>query len=63
MKVFVSTNKKREWVGCEKCAETVGFKTVEKPGEIILNKIFIPGVSKLFCDECFKLIYERGDPQ
>ena len=26
MKVFVSTNKKRGWIGCEDCAKTAGFK-------------------------------------
>jgi len=63
MKVFVSTNKKRGWIGCEDCAKTAGFKTVEKPGEIILNQIYIPGVSKLFCDNCCILIYERENPK
>jgi hypothetical protein len=62
MKVFVSTSKKRDWMGCEQCASTAGFKTVEKPGEIVLNQIHIPGVKKLYCDNCFIMIYERENP-
>jgi hypothetical protein len=62
MKVFVSTSKKRGWMGCERCAKSIGFKTIEQPGEIVLNQIHTPGVKKLYCDNCFIMIYERDNP-